>query len=162
MSKVIRFNITPQTSIRATQSDRIFFRIPREQLYPSGLKRLLRLEKYNKYKEDMRSISAKKGFEIPPQGLSIKYYIPVPKSWRPWQKEAMHLKLHQQKPDIDNLTKAVLDSLRTEDKNIGHLGEISKHWVNCERGWIEFKIEKPLYQLLELPKRKPKNEKVAA
>ena len=53
MSKKVILNITPQTHVRATQGDSIFFRIPREKLRPAGLSRLLRLEKYNKYKVDL-------------------------------------------------------------------------------------------------------------
>ena len=45
--------ITPQTNVRATQGDRIFFRIPREKLRKAGLSRLMRLEKYNEYKIDL-------------------------------------------------------------------------------------------------------------
>lgn len=150
--KIIRLNLTPETHVRATQNDSIFFRIPRSDLFPSGLKRLMRLEKYNAYKEALRNEAHKKKFEIPTQGMSIKFFIPVPKSWRPWQKELMHLSLHQQKPDVDNLMKAVMDSLKSEDKNIGSISEISKFWVNNESGWIEISISRPIYRQLQLPK----------
>lgn len=156
MAKVIRFNITPQTNVRATQGDRIFFRIPRGKLFPSGLKRLLRLERCNEYKDSLRNAAKKLKFVIPEQGMSIKFYIPVPKSWRPWQKELMHGKLHQQKPDFDNLLKIFLDSLLTEDKKVGHISSVSKHWVNHENGWIDVILEKPTHEMMELPRKKPK------
>ena len=47
MPRKVILNITPQTHVRATQGDSIFFRIPREKLRPAGLSRLMRLEKYN-------------------------------------------------------------------------------------------------------------------
>ena len=50
LKKKYILNITPQTNVRATQGDKIFFRIPREKLYKSGLARLQRLERYNEYK----------------------------------------------------------------------------------------------------------------
>lgn len=154
---MIRFNITPQTNVRATQGDRIFFRIPRDKLFPSGLKRLKRLERCNEYKDSLRDEAKRLNFEIPVQGMSIKFYIPVPKSWRPWQKELMHGKLHQQKPDFDNLLKIFLDSLLTEDKKVGHISAVSKHWVNCENGWIEIITDDFIHEMMDLPKKKPKN-----
>jgi hypothetical protein len=39
LRKVI-LNITPQTHVRATQGDSIFFRIPRDKLRPAGLKQV--------------------------------------------------------------------------------------------------------------------------
>ena len=76
-----RINITPQTHVRTTQGDRIYFRIPREKLRKAGLARLLRIERYNQYKIDLLSLCKAKGFTLPCQGLCITYYIPVPRSW---------------------------------------------------------------------------------
>ena len=144
-------NITPQTNVRATQGDRIFFRIPREKLYPSGLKRLLRLEKYNNYKVELRAEAKRVGLELPEQGASIKFFIPMPKSWRKFKRETMHFKLHKSKPDIDNLYKSLGDSLFAEDKYISHV-EISKFWVDFPIGWIEVVISDPQFESQEIPK----------
>lgn len=138
--------------MRATQGDSIFFRIPEDQLYPSGLKRKKRLLKYNQYKEDVYGLALSKGFKIPVQGMSIKFFIPVPKTWGKKKKAIMHGKLHQNKPDIDNLMKAVLDSLLSEDKKIGQIGEIAKIWVNEEAGWIEITVEEAKYEEVNLSK----------
>ena len=140
--KKIVFNITPQTNVRATQGDRILFRIPREKLRPAGLSRLLRLEKYNDYKVSLSALSKQHKFTIPEQGVHIIFYIPVPKTWKKYKKDEMHMKLHQSKPDIDNLVKAVFDSLFSEDKYIADF-RATKRWVNKEEGWIEFSIELP-------------------
>lgn len=144
MRKKCIFDINPQTHVRATQGDRILFRIPREKLKPSGLSRLERLERYNEYKSDIFHLSKLHKFTIPEQGVHIIFYIPVPKSWREHKKRDMHMKLHQQKPDIDNLVKAVFDSLFTEDKYIADF-RATKRWVNQENGWIEFLIDLPQY-----------------
>lgn len=64
----------------------------------------------------------------------------------------MNGKLHQSKPDIDNLMKALLDSLVKEDKAIGHISAISKIWVNKEEGWIELAKEEAVYEETELPR----------
>jgi Holliday junction resolvase RusA-like endonuclease len=105
LRKVI-LNITPQTHVRATQGDSIFFRIPRDKLRPAGLKRLLRLERYNNYKLDLSAEAKRKSFIMPPVGTSITFVIPVPPSWSKKKKKLYHGRFHQSKPDIDNLQKA--------------------------------------------------------
>jgi len=135
--KRIVFNITPQTNVRATQGDCIFFRIPREKLRPAGLKRLLRLERYNDYKLSLCAIAKSKQFVPPEQGGHLFFYIPVPKTWKKYKKEEMHMKLHQSKPDWDNLAKAFFDSMFSEDMHIADV-RVTKKWVNQEKGWIEF------------------------
>lgn len=142
---VYKINITPQTRITATQRDKIFFRIPREKLHKKGLERLLRLEKYNQYKVDLLSICKVKGFELPSQGLIVRFFVPMPVTWRQWKRDLMHMKLHQDRPDIDNFLKAVFDSLTGEDKYVGHLAGISKQWVDAEKGWIEFETTTPVF-----------------
>ena len=156
MRKTI-FDITPQTHVRVTQGDSILFRIPRHKLRPSGLKRLERIERYNQYKDDLNAVALQKRFIMPSQGLSIHFFIPMPKSWCKWQKEVMHLKLHQGKPDIDNLTKAFFDSLLKEDKNIGHLAEVSKQWVDAKSGWIELIEGDRKYDEWDFKVKPPKN-----
>lgn len=128
--------------MRSTQGDRIYFRIPRDKLRPAGLKRLLRLERYNKYKVDLLALAKKLRFTHPEQGGHLTFYIPVPKTWKKYKKEQMHLQLHQSKPDWDNLAKAWGDSLMNEDKGIADI-RVTKKWVNQESGWIEFTVELP-------------------
>jgi len=149
MLKKVILNITPQTHVRATQGDSIFFRIPREKLRPAGLKRLMRLERYNKYKLDLDAEAKRKSFVMPPIGSSIIFVIPVPASWSKKKKKLYHGTFHQSKPDIDNLQKAFLDSLMREDKQIAHL-EVQKRWVDFEIGWIEITL-KDYEQVLTLP-----------
>ena len=140
MTKILKkttFDITPQTHVRATQGDRIFFRIPREKLRPEGLKRLLRLERYNEYKISLSAIAKQKRFEPSEQGGHLIFYIPVPKTWKEYKKKEMHMKLHQSKPDWDNLSKSFFDSLMDEDKFIADV-RVTKRWVNQNNGYIEF------------------------
>ena len=49
----------------------------------------------------------------------------------------MHMKLHQSKPDWDNLAKAFFDSMFSEDMHIADV-RVTKRWVNAENGYIEF------------------------
>jgi Holliday junction resolvase RusA-like endonuclease len=140
--KKVILKISPQTNVRATQGDRVFFKIPRNRLRPAGLKRLLRLEKYNEYKISLAALAKQKRFSPPDQGGHLIFYIPVPKSWAKYKKAEMHMKLHQSKPDIDNLAKAFFDSLFSEDMHIADI-RLTKKWVNEEEGWIEFITNTP-------------------
>lgn len=144
MSNKFILNISPFTHVRATQNDRVFFRIPREHLRPAGLKRLMRLERYNENKLCLSAEAKRIRFTMPEQGAAITFFIPVPKTWRKWKKEQMHMQLHQSTPDIDNLLKAVFDSLLAEDKHIGNIS-LTKLWVNQEVGWIEITTSNPKY-----------------
>jgi Holliday junction resolvase RusA-like endonuclease len=150
MANKIILDITPQTSIRSNQGDKVFFRIPRNRLRPPGLKRLLRLERYNEYKVSVLALAKQKGFTIPTQGASFRFYIPVPPSWRPSKKRLMHGKLHQSRPDLDNILKGIFDAMLVEDKHIAHI-EAAKFWVNQERGWIEISITDPIFPTLQSP-----------
>lgn len=151
MKKII-LNINPQTHVRATQGDSVFFRIPREKLRPSGLKRLLRLERYNKYKIELGAEAKMKRFAMPPVGCSITFFVPVPPSWSKKKKKLHHGRFHQSKPDLDNLLKAFMDALMAEDKQIAHI-ELSKRWVDFETGWIEISY-KDYEEVLDLPSPK--------
>ena len=137
MQKTYKFQINPQTHVRSTQGDRIYFRIPRDKLRPAGLKRLLRLERYNQYKIDLSALAKQIRFTPPEQGGHLSFYIPVPRTWKKYKKEQYHLQLHQSTPDWDNLAKAFFDSLMHQDKGIADI-RVTKKWVNQETGWIEF------------------------
>ena len=150
--KKVILNINPQTHVRATQGDSIFFRIPREKLRPSGLSRLKRLERYNIYKIELGAEAKRKGFVFPPVGASITFFVPVPPSWSKKKKKLYHGTFHQSKPDLDNLLKALMDSLMAEDKQIAHI-ELSKRWVDFETGWIEISY-KEYEEVLSLPSPK--------
>lgn len=143
MQKKIILEITPQTWVRVTQNDRVFFRIPRDKLKPAGLARLLRLEKYNEYKVSLLALAKQHKFILPEQGASITFCIPVSKSWKKYKKLAMHMQLHQEKPDLSNILKAFEDGLMTEDKGIANYAGLTKVWVNEPRGRIEISIGQP-------------------
>lgn len=151
--KVVVLNITPQTHVRATQGDRVFFRIPRNQLRPPGLKRLLRLERYNEYKLSLSALAKQKNFKFPDQGACITFFIPVPKTWSQKKKKLYHGTLHQAKPDLDNLLKAATDSLLSEDKVVAHYGELCKVWVNLDYGWIEIRESIPTDLYIQPPSK---------
>lgn len=140
--KKYRFDITPVSAVRTVQKDAVFFRIPRDKLRPEGLKRLLRIERYNKYKIAVLAIAKQQKFKPIEQGMHIVFHMPVPPSWRKHKKESMHMKLHNSRPDIDNLLKGILDGWLVEDNFIADL-RVTKKWVNEENGYIEVIINTP-------------------
>lgn len=143
-------NLTPQSHVRATKGDSIFFRIPRENLKPSGLRRLLRLEKYNNYKIELLAEAKRTKFNIPAAGLHITFYLPTPKSWSKKKKKQHHGYLCQSRPDIDNLIKSFCDSLTSEDKFIANIAA-TKRWVDFDTGWIECVVLDEPMQVLVTP-----------
>ena len=54
------------------------------------------------------------------------FVLPMPKSWSK-KKAAMNGQPHQQRPDTDNLVKAVLDAVHEEDSQIYHVDGL-KFW----------------------------------
>jgi Holliday junction resolvase RusA-like endonuclease len=154
-SKVERFvlNVTPLTWVRVTSNDRIFFRIPRDKLRPSGLKRLLRIEKYNDYKLNVAAEAKRVGFVLPPVGAGVMFYVPVPKSWSKKKKRLAHGTFHGSRPDLKNLLSAWEDSLMSEDKEIAFYTYLGKRWVDDESGWIEITITPPDKIFLEPPSK---------
>lgn len=138
--KITRLDITPQTHVRSTQGDSVFFRIPEDKLRPDGLKRKRRLQKYNTYKGELLDVSREKRFIIPEFGAHITFFVPVFRSWSKKKKADLHLQPHQAKPDLDNFLKAFKDSIMREDKGV-HSYTVSKKWVNQEDGYIEIQVK---------------------
>lgn len=138
--KFIRLKITPQTHIRATQNDAVFFRIPEPDLRPEGLKRKRLLEKYNDYKKRLVQVAKQANFNLPNSGAHIIFHIPVSRSWPKYKKKAYHDKPHEHKPDWDNLAKAFQEPLLKQDSTVWNC-EVSKFWTNSEEGWIDIHIK---------------------
>lgn len=143
-NKKIVLNISPRTWVRVTANDKIFFRIPREKLRPSGLKRLLRIEGYNDYKVSLSALAKEKNFTIPEQGCGITFFIPCPKTWSKKKKKLYHGTLHQSQPDLKNFLSSFEDSLCMEDKYIAHYAYLCKRWVDFPTGWIELTISEDI------------------
>lgn len=78
---------------------------------------------------------------FPAAGASLAFHLPMPRSWSKKKRLEMIGKGHQQKPDIDNLVKALLDALHIEDKHIYHLADTGKWWSDA--GYIEVLINNP-------------------
>jgi Holliday junction resolvase RusA-like endonuclease len=60
--------------------------------------------------------------------LSVDFYITMPESWSKKKKAMMDNKPHQQKPDIDNLIKFLLDTLLPN-------GDEGIHTITARKLW---------------------------
>jgi len=85
--------------------------------------------RYRAFAEEVRA----RGVQVPESGAIITFGIPMPKSWSIKKKTAMLSAPHQQKPDIDNLLKALLDAVHKDDSGIWQI-TASKRW--SENGFI--------------------------
>lgn len=63
----------------------------------------------------------------------VVFFIPMPESWSKKKRAAMLGEPHRQKPDLDNLIKALGDALHEDDS---HVAEIHARKVWAESGMI--------------------------
>lgn len=108
---------------------------------PMGKPRILRGEqsktaaKWRSWKQAIQLLMGK--CEIPTQNFHLVFYLPMPKSWSKIKKAKLVNCPHQQKPDLDNLVKAVFDALYPDsDCQFWHF-EATKLWA--EQGRIEIR-----------------------
>ena len=115
---MITYNITPVSKPRQTQSDKWNKR-------PCVLK-------YRAFADQARNQNLK--IE---SGNHIKFVLPMPSNWSKKKRIAMDGKPHTQRPDIDNLIKALLDAVHKEDCHIWRLSA-EKLWG--EKGSITVQL----------------------
>ena len=80
--------------------------------------------RYRAFADEMRLQAD--GWELP-DCFHVKFIIPMPKSWSKKKKLQMVATPMQQRPDADNLCKALMDALLKEDSQVWKL-EIEKIW----------------------------------
>lgn len=84
--------------------------------------------RYHAFKDACRLL----GVNLPLSGYHVVFVMPMPKSWSKSKREAFYLTPHQQRPDKDNLEKALLDAVYGEDCKVWD-GRVSKIWgINGE------------------------------
>tara|TARA_R110000824_G_C15163962_1_gene672175 strand:+ start:703 stop:1083 length:381 start_codon:yes stop_codon:yes gene_type:complete len=82
--------------------------------------------KYWEYKDKIRTWAWDNKFNLGNE-ICVIFYIPMPKSWSKKKKIEMLGQNHQQRPDIDNLLKGLMDALLEEDSHI-HTAYAKKIW----------------------------------
>lgn len=108
MSETV-YQITPAPKPRQTRSDKWKQR-------PSVMR-------YRAYADEVRL----KIKSMPTHGYHITFMLPMPKSWSGLKRQRMAGTRHTQRPDKDNLEKALLDALFEDDSCVWD-GRVTKLW----------------------------------
>ena len=80
--------------------------------------------RYFEYCNEIRRL----GVTLPECGAKITFCLPMPESWSKKKRLLMNRQPHQQKPDLDNLIKALCDAIHEEDQHIWQY-EARKLWA---------------------------------
>lgn len=80
------------------------------------------VERYHTFRDEIRLVYKKPL----PAKLMVVFNVPMPKSWSDKRKQEMFGKPNQQRPDIDNYIKALLDALCEDDSYIYDIRAIKK------------------------------------
>jgi len=115
MKHGITFKIRPVPKPRMTQSDK--WRDPPRPC----------VAKYWAFKSEILYEAKKQGLKKLSDELEIQFFIQMPKSWSEIKKRRMFNTKHQQKPDIDNLVKSILDIFCQDDSYVWRV-TASKIW----------------------------------
>ena len=107
-----QINVTPVAKPRMTRAD-------------SWKKRPV-VQRYWAFKDKIRA----SGLVLPNSGFHVVFVIPMPKSWSKKKVSSMLGQPHQQKPDVDNLAKGLLDAVFDEDCKVWDV-RITKIWGDC-------------------------------
>ena len=94
------YNITPVAKPRQTQRDKWAQR-------PAVMR-------YRKFCDRIRYARV----QLYPCGLHVTFIIPMPDSWSKRKRQEMDGQPHQQRPDVDNFGKAILDAVYGEDSHV--------------------------------------------
>ncbi|MBN3093504.1 RusA family crossover junction endodeoxyribonuclease [Pectobacterium brasiliense] len=112
------YNITPLGKPRMTQRDKWQKRLP--------------VLRYRAFCDEVRLNK----ITLPESGWHVTFVLPMPPSWSKKKRSEMNGKPHQQKPDKDNLEKALLDAIFDDDSRIWD-GRVSKIWGEVGKIIIE-------------------------
>lgn len=106
---MLSYHITPVPAPRMTRSDK--------------WKKRPCVMRYFSFRDKVKDL----GISVEPYGTHVRFFMPMPKSWSKKKKAEMNGTLHQQKPDVDNLLKALLDSIFKDDAHIADI-RATKIW----------------------------------
>lgn len=98
-----RYDITPVPAPRQVRSD--------------GWKPRPSVQRYRAFRDEVRL----RRVEVPQQGARVTFILPMPSSWTKYQRSKQDGQPHRQKPDIDNLLKALLDSVYGDDCGVSDI-----------------------------------------
>ncbi|WP_079964570.1 RusA family crossover junction endodeoxyribonuclease [Salmonella enterica] len=102
------------------------------QIPPMGKPRMTRADKWKtrpavmRYRAFCDEVRLNK-IVMPEAGSHITFILPMPKSWSQKKRTIMKGQAHQQKPDADNMIKALMDALFADDAHIWDF-RVTKVW----------------------------------
>lgn len=105
------YQITPVSKPRQTRSD--------------VWKKRPAVLRYRAFADECRAA----GIEVR-DGDTVVFAVSMPKSWSALKRHLMQGAPHKQKPDLDNLLKALMDAVMPEDCGLWWLGSVSKRWTH--------------------------------
>lgn len=118
------FDVIPIGAPRMTQSDK--WKTNPNHLDPQKRQRKI-VTQYFAFKTLLQLQSKELNFELG-NTLDAVYLIPMPNSWSNKKKERMNGMPCEVKPDTDNITKAIKDTLRKNDSDIWY-EKAEKRWA---------------------------------
>lgn len=82
---------------------------------------------------------------VVPESADVTYVVPMPASWSQKKRDRMRGMPHQQRPDLDNFDKGLLDAVHEEDS---HVWQLHSRKIWGDTGWIVVKnIGSEAYEL---------------
>lgn len=100
------------------------------------------MAKYLAFKEELAWKAKVKKFVLP-DCFSVDFYLSFPKSFSSKRRQELEGKPHQVKPDIDNLLKAILDTLKPEGDETVWGAPPYKYWSKNPRIEITIDAKRP-------------------
>lgn len=79
--------------------------------------------KYFAFKDEVRL----KGVRLPDHYFEVTFIVEMPKSWSAKKRALNNGQPHTQRPDLDNMVKALLDAVAEEDSHFHHY-KVKKIW----------------------------------
>lgn len=107
---------------------------------PMGAPRMVQSDRWRKrpvvlryfaLKDAVRAACAAQGYALGGE-LTVRFELSMPPSWPKKKKDAMRGQPHQQKPDWDNMAKAVCDAFNEDDSHV-HTANVTKVWADVGR-----------------------------
>lgn len=127
--KTLEYPIVPVPKPRMTQRDKW-------QKRPAVMR-------YRAFCDEVRARS----INLPESDYHVIFVMPMPKSWSKKKQAEMDGKPHQQKPDKDNLEKALLDAIFDDDSRIWD-GRVSKVWGITGMITVRLPEESTIHELI--------------
>ncbi len=89
------------------------------------------VQRYRAWKDAFRPACEAAGWALGPE-LVVEFLVEMPKSWSKKKRAEMVGQPHQQKPDLDNCCKSVMDAFGKDDGFV-HTINARKTWATKER-----------------------------